>query len=55
MALGVDRLVTRIYFDHGFRNYSLVHASSMKAIFPSVTDVIERERDRLDFRIEERP
>ena len=55
MELGVDRLVTRIYFEHGFRNYSLVHASSMKPIFPSVTDVIERERDRLDFRIEDRP
>lgn len=55
LSLGVDKLVTRIYFEHGFRNYSLVHASSMKPIFPAVTDVVERERDRLDFHVEGHP
>ena len=29
LSLGVDILVTRIYFEHGFRNYSLFHSSSM--------------------------
>lgn len=55
LSLGVDTLVTRIYYEHGFRNYSLVHASGMKPIFPAVTDAVERERDRLDFRIDGRP
>ena len=53
--LGVDRLITRIYFDLGFRNFSLMHASVVSPIFPSAKNVVERERDRLDFIIDNKP
>ena len=53
--LGVDQLITRVYFDLGFRNFALMNASAVSPIFPSVKNVAERERDRLDFTIDNKP
>lgn len=53
--LDVDGLIIRIYFDFGFRNFALMHASVIAPIFPSAKNVAERERDRLDFNIDNKP